>query len=260
MKMKQFYMFTLAVLLTVGVPDWSGGTSWEAEAAASTAANVPPAAENDIATVPASSAIQADAVQRVQMSHADLAWVPLFASREADQSAIAKTANFVNRLLKNAKPSTEQLVGEDAFFTTSVDVMLTDGTDIYLQFKDSKHVLIHIGEDNYIAQDATALKEFYELLAVSPQTDVSTLKPTIGQTVRIKGSDASNYEGTVRIFVETSGSSGGYMTAKGVDYPSKRALLVHTAPYSEARYDFQFTMPAYGEAIDGTFKPIAPGT
>nr|WP_145164578.1 copper amine oxidase N-terminal domain-containing protein [Paenibacillus terrae] len=264
MKMKQFYMFTLAVLLTVGVPVWSGGTAWGAEAAASTAANVPPATENDTAVVPVSSAqpaaIQADNVQRVQMSHADLEWVPLFASRAADQSAIAKTADFVNRLLKNAKPSTEQLVGEDAFFATSVDVMLTDGTDIYLQFKDSKHVLIHIGEDKYIAQDATALKEFYELLAVSPQTDVSTLKPTIGQTVRIKGSDASNYEGTVRIFVETSGSSGGYMTAKGVDYPSKRALLVHTAPYSEARYDFQFTMPAYGEAIDGTFKPIAPGT
>ncbi|WP_148927447.1 stalk domain-containing protein [Paenibacillus methanolicus] len=38
------------------------------------------------------------------------------------------------------------------------------------------------------------------------------------------------------------------------------ALLVFTEPYSEARYKFQFTMPAYGEAFDGTFKPITPGT
>lgn len=262
MKMKRFYMFGLAALLAVGVP---AGTAGTARAAVSTAANVPAAAENDTAAVPVSSAqpaaIQAAAVQGVQLGQADQLWVPLFGSRAADQGSIEKTATVVNRLLKNAKPSTEQLVGEDAFFATSVYVMLTDGTDINLQFKDSQYVLIQVGEDKYIAQDAKAIKEFYALLAaVSPQTDVSTDKPAIGQTVRISGSDASNYEGTVRIFVETSGSSGGYRTAKGVDYPSKRALLVYTAPYSEARYDFQFTMPAYGEAIDGTFKPITPGT
>lgn len=253
MKMKRFYMFGLAALLAVGVPAGTAGTARAA------------AAKNDTAALPVSSAqpaaIQAAAVQRVQMGQADQLWVPLFGSRAADQGSIEKTAAVVNRLLKNAKPSTEQLVGEDAFFSTSVDVMLTDGTDINLQFKDSQYVLIQVGEDKYIAQDATAIKEFYALLAaVSPQTDVSTHKPAIGQTVRISGSDAGNYEGTVRIFVETSGSSGGYKTAKGVDYPSKRALLVYTAHYSEARYDFQFTMPAYGEAIDGTFKPITPGT
>ncbi|QYR22280.1 copper amine oxidase N-terminal domain-containing protein [Paenibacillus sp. sptzw28] len=259
MKMKRIYMFGLAALLAVGVPAGTAGTAQAAEAAAPTAANVPTAAEDETMAVPVSSAIQASAVQRVQMGRSDMAYVPLFGSRAADQDAIAKTVTIANRLLKNAKPTTEQLVGEDVYFATSVDIKLTDGTDIYLQFNDSQQVYILVGEDKYIAQDATAINEFYALLAVPPQRDISTLKPAIGQTVGVTGSDAGNYKGTVRIFVETPGSSGGYMTAKGVGYPSKRALLVFTAPYIEARYNFQFTMPAYGEAIDGTFKPITPG-
>ncbi|WP_308633935.1 copper amine oxidase N-terminal domain-containing protein [Paenibacillus silvisoli] len=262
MKMNRLYMFSLAALLAVGVPAGVAGT---ARAAASTAANAPAAAEDDTAAVPASSEkpapIAAAAVQRVQMGQADMGWLPLFGSREADQDTIAKTTAIVNRLLKNAKPSTEQLDGEDVFFATSVDILLTDGSGIHLLSKNSKDVLIHVGEATYSAQDAKAIQEFYDLLAVvPPQTVVSTSKPTIGQTVHIAGSDASNAKGTVRIFIETPGSSGGYLTAKGVGYPSKRALLVYAAPYSEARYDFQFTMPAYGEAIDGTFKPITPGT
>lgn len=259
MKMKRIYMFVLAALLVVGFPAGTGGRAQAAEAAALTAANVPAAAEDDTVAVPVSSAIQASAVQRVQLRQADMGYVPLFGSRAADQDAIGKTVIIANRLLKNAKPTTEQLVGEDVFFATNVYITLTDGTDFNLQFKDSQHVYILVGEDKYMARDARAINELYALLAVSPQSDISTLKPAIGQTVGVTGSDASNYTGTVRIFVETPGSSGGYMTTKGVGYPSKRALLVFTAPYSEARYNFQFTMPAYGEAIDGTFKPITPG-
>lgn len=263
MKMKRLFMFCLVALLAVGVPAGTAGTARATEAAASIAANVQTSPEKDKTDVPMSSAqplaIEASSIQQIQMQQADMLYVPLFGSRDADKGVIAKTAAIVNRLLRTAKPSTEQMVGEDAFFATKVDIMLADGADISLRFKDSQHALIYIGEDEYMGQDATAIKEFYELLAVPPKSNVSTLKPTIGQLVRITGSDASLDKGMVRIFVETSGSSGGFRTAKGVDYPSKRALLVYTAPYSEARYDFQFTMPAYGEAIDGTFKPITPG-
>jgi|GEM_PF-2506812 len=261
--MKQIFMFGLAALLAVGVPAGAAGTARAAEAAVSTAASLSVTAKNDTTAMPVSLAqpavIQASAIQQVQMQQADMLYVPLFGSRDADKDAIAQIAAIVNRIIKTAKPSTEQMVGEDAFFATNVAVKLVDGTEINLQFKDSQHALIYVAEDEYISQDATAINEFYDLLAISPKSDVSTLKPTIGQAVRITGNDASNKEGTVRIFVETPGSSGGYRTAKGVDYPSKRALLVYAAPFSEARYDFQFTMPAYGEAIDGTFKPITPG-
>ncbi|MFB9324691.1 stalk domain-containing protein [Paenibacillus aurantiacus] len=262
MRMKRMYMLGLAALLAVGVPTGTAGTAQAAEAAAPTAANMPAAAEDDTVDVPVSSArpsaIQASAVQWVQMGQSDMAFVPLFGSRAADQDAIAKTVTIVNRLLKNAKPTTKLLVGENVYFANSLVMKLTDGTDINFQFNESQDVYILIGKDKYIAQDTTAIKEFFALLAVPPQTDISTLKPAIGQTVGVTGSVVS-HEGTIRIFVQTSDISGGYRSAKGVSYPNKRALLVFTAPYSEARYNFQFTMPAYGEAFDGTFKPITPG-
>ncbi|GMK40421.1 hypothetical protein PCCS19_34770 [Paenibacillus sp. CCS19] len=263
MKLKRINRLGLAALLAVGVPTGTAGTARAAETVMSTTANVSAAAPNDTKDVPVSpakpAAIQASAIQQVQMQQADMLYVPLFGSRDADKDAIAKTAAIVNRLFGTAQPSTDQMIGEEAFFATNVHVELANGTEIHLRFKDTQHAIIYVGEDEYIGQDAAAIKEFYDLLAVSPSSDVSTRKPTIGQTIRITGNDASNNEGMVRIFVETSGSSGGYRTAKGVDYPSKRALLIYSAPYSEARYDFQFTMPAYGEAIDGTFKPITPG-
>lgn len=257
MKIKRFYMLGLAALLAAGVPAGVAGVQRAAAAASAPGAGSDTAAATTASAQPA--AIQAAAVQRVQMQQADMAYVPLFGSREADKADIAKAAAIVNRLLGKAKPSTEQLIGEDSFFATSFDVLLSDGSTVLLQFKDGQHALISVGGDGYIAQDATAISELGALLAMSPQSDISTRKPAIGQTIRITGSDASSQQGMIRVFVETPGSSGGYRTTKGVDYPSKRALLVYAAPYSEARYDFQFTMPAYGEVIDGTFKPITPG-
>ncbi|QHW32433.1 copper amine oxidase N-terminal domain-containing protein [Paenibacillus rhizovicinus] len=266
MNIQRLYALGLSILLAAGV---LGGTTAAAQAAelpaaaASSTAQAPAAADDgSAAAVPAPAkwpeTIQAAVIARVQMQHADMIYVPLFGSREADKAALAKTAIIVNRLIGKLKPSKEQLVGEDSFFSTNLDVMLTDGTEIYLRFKDSKNVLVYIGEDEYSTVDDLALSELYKLQQ-SPQSDVSTRSPAIGQTVRMTGSDAPLQHGMVRVFVETPGSSGGYQAPKGIYYPSKRALLVYSAPYSEARYDFQFTMPAYGEAIDGSFKPITPG-
>ncbi|NBD25309.1 copper amine oxidase N-terminal domain-containing protein [Paenibacillus glycinis] len=265
MKLQSLIAAGLTVLTTFGI----GGAPAGATAAiplAHTVSATPAAtdAESDEAAVPAAPAlpsggIAAADIAQVHFQQADELFVPLFRSREADSAAIAKTAAVVNRLIGKAELTKERLDGDQHFFAMSADIQLDGGMDVSLEFMDKQNVLLYYGPDVYLATDGMAMDELKKLMILPPRTTINTLRPAIGSMVAIKGSDGYGQSGIVNVFVETAGSSGGYSTPKGTYFPSKRALLVYSAPLSEARYDFHFVMPAYGEAIDGTFKPIAPG-
>ncbi|SFJ23902.1 Copper amine oxidase N-terminal domain-containing protein [Paenibacillus sp. UNC496MF] len=248
----------LAVLLAFGTAASAGPV---ADAAATRSAVD---ADEEVAAVPAAPAlpafgIAAGDVAAVHFHQADQRYLPLFASREADHDAIAKTASVVNRLIGKAELTKERLEGEEHFFAVGADIDLAGETDLSLEFKDRQHVLLYYGPDVYLAADNAAMDDLATLMALPPRSTISTLEPAIGETLAIRGSDGFGQSGIVNVFVETPGASGGYTTAKGMYFPSKRALLVYSGPMREARYALTFVMPAYGETIDGAFKPVPPG-
>ncbi|MFC4812821.1 stalk domain-containing protein [Paenibacillus sp. GCM10023250] len=253
----------LAVLLAFGAAAPAGPAAVADAAATQSAVD----ADRDVTAVPAmppasalpAGGIAASDVAAVHFRQADQRYLPLFGSRAADRDAITKTAAVVNRLIGKAEPTKERLEGDEHFFAVGADLDLAGKTDLSLEFKDRQHVLLYYGPDVYLAADDAAMDDLATLMALPPRTTISTLEPVIGETLTIRGSDGFGQSGIVNVFVETPGSSGGYTTAKGTYFPSKRALLVYSGPMSEARYALTFTMPAYGETIDGTFKPVLPG-
>lgn len=240
----RFIKLVLAVLLLTG-----------------TSALALPAVMAEADTDMASIYFQAEDIAEVHMSHSDMVYVPLFGSREADRASIEKVAVIISRMMSEAKPDTESatLDGLDIFFMTKINVALADGGTFGILIGGADKLYFDYAGDSYMAKDAAAVKELNGLLIAPGQTSYSTTKPQIGQPVHIQGNDAPSEQGTIRIFINENGSFSGLTSERGVYYPSRQALLIYEAPVTQGRYDFTFTMPAYGKAFDGSFKPVSLG-
>ncbi|AZN38675.1 stalk domain-containing protein [Paenibacillus albus] len=234
---------------------------------ASTALAVPAAMAAPVAvTTPAvvsASAItfQSQDIATVQMRHSDMTYVPLFGSRETDKASIKKVTDIMNRLMSKAEPDTESasLDSMAIFFSTKVNATLTDGNTFGILISGADKLYFDYAGNDYMAKDAAAVTELNKLLIAPDQTEYSTKKPQIGQPVHIKGNDAFSEQGILRLFINENGNFGGLTSASGVYYPSRQALLIYEAPITQGRYDFTFTMPAYGKALDGSLKPLSLG-
>lgn len=204
---------------------------------------------------------QAEQIKSIDMSHADMRYLSLFASREEDQPSISKFAQALTKLMSKAKPYVNTMDSWQHFFTTGFGVNFKDGTSMSLTLDGKDGVFIQDGKEEYYAEDAGVVTELNKLLKSPEQTQFSTLQPRIGETVRLTGSDAYGEQGQIRLYVYpySVGSTGGYRTVKGEDFPTRRALRIYIGATSRGRYDLSFPMPAYGEAIDGSLQPITPG-
>ncbi|OPA78600.1 hypothetical protein BVG16_12100 [Paenibacillus selenitireducens] len=198
-------------------------------------------------------------IKRVNMSHADLQYLPLFASREEDQALISTVAQALTKLIGKAKPYTNTMDAEQHFFATDFTITFNDDTSLSLTFASQDTVVIQDGEQEYYAQNADVVKELNKLLKMPEQTRISTLQPRIGETIRLTGSDAHSEQGPIQLYVIPDGILSGYTSVKGESFPSKRALRIYVGTISQARYDVSFPLPAYGEAVDGSLQPITPG-
>ncbi|RAP74124.1 copper amine oxidase N-terminal domain-containing protein [Paenibacillus montanisoli] len=217
--------------------------------------NAAPAAQTEAVA----AQFQAEQISTVHMRHSDMAYIPLFSSRQEDKPAIVQVASLMTRLMGKAKEDTSSLDSEQAFFSTKIDVTLKDGSFFNMLIADQKKVYFIYGGTDYSAEDSAAIQSLQKLLVVPDQTYFSTTKPQIGAAVRIKGNNAMSEKGTIRIFVGQGGMFSSVRAVNGISFPTKSALLVHEAPIVNGRYDFTFTMPAYGIDVNGSLKPLKPG-
>ncbi|WP_199614595.1 stalk domain-containing protein [Paenibacillus alkalitolerans] len=205
------------------------------------------------------AAFTADQINRIDLNDADLQFIPLFGSREEDNQSIEEIVKIVNSIVKNGEPTTDAIDSWQRFFMSELVIKFNDYTSLSVTLPDTETIYYTYLDKKYKTKDKTAVVALGKLFVSPVQTAVGG-QVQIGGTYNLKGEDAYSERGTVFLFIKEIGSSGGYESAKGVHYPSKNALLVHRAPSAFARYDFSYTFPAFGEAADGTWKAIEPGT
>ncbi|SEN57385.1 stalk domain-containing protein [Paenibacillus sp. OV219] len=229
--------------------------------AGSGALTVPAAMAAPAVDITSAVTFQKEDISEVHMSHSDMVYIPLFDSRMEDQPTLEKIAEIMSRLMSKAEVDTETASMDSMllFFMTKVNVTLADDSIFGMMIGGADKLYFSYAGDNYMAKDAAAVKELSSLLIAPDQTTYSTSKPQIGKPVHMKGNDAASETGMIRIFINENGSFGGLTSASGVYYPSRQALLIYEAPITQGRYDFTFTMPAYGKALDGSLKPLILG-
>ncbi|MBW7475166.1 copper amine oxidase N-terminal domain-containing protein [Paenibacillus oenotherae] len=202
-----------------------------------------------------------DSIKQAGYSHADMSSVPLFGSREEDRPVLKRLAAILKRIAAKAELYTreEPVDGMESFFGNDVDITFSDGTSTSLTLTHPDTLTFYYADASYRAKDAAAVEELNNMFHNPDQTTISSTTPRIGDKIVLKGNDAGFESGTLTVFLVQGGSYQSFTSVKGVAFPAKRALLIHRAPITHARYNTAFQLPAFGEASDGTLQPVKPG-
>lgn len=199
---------------------------------------------------------------RTSASHADLMYQPLFAARPEDREKLAKVSLIMSTVWSKGRTAVKkELDPFESFFDTDMLVELTNGQSVVLYPEDAKSVGMAYGEAYKILENQEIHDLLQSLFVTGARMTISPEKMKIGEKVQVKGSDGMGERGPVYVFWEpaSGGSSTSLESADGLIYPSRASLLIYQDEYRFGRYNFEFTLPAYGKAIDGTMKPIPSG-
>ncbi|WP_068618768.1 stalk domain-containing protein [Paenibacillus tuaregi] len=242
---KYILMFTLAVGVTL-TPSYSNIVGH----------GVVSAAEQSLTN------IKAEDIRQATLSQADLTYRPLFGSREADKQALTEISSFINQFTaKGTKETIKPGDSSNSFFSYKVDLSFKDGSNALLYNPQNSGGLVLEYKETRISLADAQLTKLTSLFVMGKSASLSPASFRIGDPVRISGSDDLVEDGQVNVFW-TPGKINSYTpteSATGAEFPSKSALLIYRGPSHQARYDFKFTFPVYGEAWDGSLGAIHPG-
>ncbi|MFB5673875.1 copper amine oxidase N-terminal domain-containing protein [Paenibacillus terreus] len=195
-------------------------------------------------------------------SHADVMYQPLFAARPEDREKLAKVSRIMSTVWSKGKTSVkEELDPFESFFDTDMRVELRNGQWVGLYPESEKSVGM-VYEGAYKTLQNQEIHDLLQSLLVTGESmSISPKKMKIDEKVRVKGSDGTSEAGSVYVFLAPAGGEFSSLeSADGLNYPNRASLLIHQDELRFGRYDFEFALPAYGKAVDGTMKPIPAGS
>ncbi|MFB5759252.1 copper amine oxidase N-terminal domain-containing protein [Paenibacillus medicaginis] len=209
------------------------------------------------------SMFQTGNLLRTSASHADVMYQPLFAARPEDREKLTKVSQIMSTVWSKGKTAVvkEELDPFESFFDTDMLVELKNGQSVVLYPEGTKRVGMAYGEVYKILENQEIHDLLQSLLVTGESTSISPEKMKIDEKVHVKGSDGASEAEPIYVFLApTGGEFSSLESVDGLYYPSRGSLLIHQDELRFGRYDFEFTLPAYGKAVDGTMKPIPSGS
>ncbi|MFM9280967.1 copper amine oxidase N-terminal domain-containing protein [Paenibacillus sp. p-8] len=198
---------------------------------------------------------------RTSASHADLTYQPLFAARPEDREKLAKVSRIMSTVWSKGKTEVkEELDPFESFFETDMLVELTNGQSVGLYPEGEKSVGMVYGGVYKTLENQEIHDLLQSLLVTGESMFIGPENIKIGEKVHVRGADGWAEYGQVYVFWSPAG--GGFSSLESTDglyYPSRTSLLIHQDELRFGRYNFEFMLPAYGKAVDGTIKPVLSG-
>ncbi|SDX20849.1 copper amine oxidase N-terminal domain-containing protein [Paenibacillus sp. CF384] len=200
-------------------------------------------------------------IKQVYPSLGDNSYIPLFGARQEDQKSITVVCSILQRIATKGKaeavPAPE--VGEHNF-RNQMDIQFTDGSYMTIyEIWDGK-LAVDQGKQRLVLNDAKSYAEYMGLEVLPEHSAAVGNSVHFNEPLHVRGNNVAFESFEIQIFWTTTlNNRSSVLSAKGVHFPSKSSLLLYSGAHKFGRYDVSFTMPAYGEAFDGTLQRLLPG-
>ncbi|QHW32050.1 copper amine oxidase N-terminal domain-containing protein [Paenibacillus rhizovicinus] len=190
-------------------------------------------------------------VKTVDMADGDQIYIPLSGANEADRTGIAAVCGIVRKFAdKGVEETLPSYFGDRFFHGMEISFTGDDYLSMYIAGPGKLALGAGLGGKTTVLNDSQAVTDFEQLKKLPTSIVVKPNPVHFGETLHFSGNNGNG---------EASGLFRVYWQPSAAGASSQAPLVIYSGTTTFGRYDVQFGMPAFGQAPDGTMKPILPG-
>ncbi|SFT00109.1 copper amine oxidase N-terminal domain-containing protein [Paenibacillus sp. BC26] len=199
-------------------------------------------------------------IKQIYPSLGDNSYIPLYGAREEDQKSLSVVCSILQQLATKGKAEAMPAPEGGRNFRNQMDIYFTDGAYLTVYEAGNGKLAVDQGKERLVLNDAKAYADFMRLEVLPDHSGGVPQSVHFGEPLHVTGNNVAFESFEIQIFWTTTlNNRSSVLSAKGVHFPSKSSLLLYSGAHKFGRYDITFTMPAYGEAFDGSLQPLLPG-